>query len=48
MGEKIVELAANRHSLIANIPRAIEFASKNTQEIWLERRVGWVLTLQKQ
>ncbi len=45
MGEKIVELAANRHSLIANVPRAIEFASKNTQEIWLERRVGWVLSL---
>lgn len=45
MGEKIVELAANRHSLIANVPLAIQFASKNTQEIWLERRVGWVLSL---
>ena len=45
MGEKIVELAANRQSLIANVPRAIQFASKNTQEIWLERRVGWVRAL---
>jgi glycosyltransferase involved in cell wall biosynthesis len=45
MGRKIVELAADRHNLIVNVSRAIQFASKNIQEIWLERRVDWIRAL---
>jgi glycosyltransferase involved in cell wall biosynthesis len=43
MASAIVELDRNRERLAGMVERAVEYATANTQEIWLERRLAWTL-----
>jgi len=45
MGRSILELGRDRARLASSIRRGVEFARSNTQEMWLDRRVGWTLAL---
>lgn len=38
---RIVELDNNRERIVAMIENAVAFARKNTQQIWIERRLAW-------
>lgn len=42
LARKIVELGRNRDGLAAMAVKAVDFARKNTQEAWLDRRVEWM------
>jgi hypothetical protein len=43
MARAIVHLDRNRSQLAGMIGHAVAFARNNTQEIWLERRLSWIL-----
>jgi glycosyltransferase involved in cell wall biosynthesis len=43
MARAIVELESNRERLISMVEDAVIYARANTQEIWLERRLAWIL-----
>jgi glycosyltransferase involved in cell wall biosynthesis len=43
MAQAIVDLEQNREQLAAMAANAVEYARANTQEIWLERRLGWTI-----
>jgi glycosyltransferase involved in cell wall biosynthesis len=45
MGTRLAELSVAREPLADMARRAERFARENTQEIWLERRVGWTRQL---
>jgi glycosyltransferase involved in cell wall biosynthesis len=45
LGRAIVDLSRDRARLVSLVRRGVEFARANTQEIWLDRRVGWTLGL---
>jgi glycosyltransferase involved in cell wall biosynthesis len=47
MAQAIVELDRNREQLVNMVERSVAFASANTQEIWLERRLAWTLPSKK-
>jgi glycosyltransferase involved in cell wall biosynthesis len=41
MAQTIVRLDRDRKQLIEMVGHAVDYASENTQEIWLERRLAW-------
>jgi glycosyltransferase involved in cell wall biosynthesis len=43
MAEAIVQLERNREQVISMVRNSVTYASSNTQEIWLERRLAWTL-----
>jgi glycosyltransferase involved in cell wall biosynthesis len=47
MAQAIVELDRNREQLVKMVERSVAYASANTQEVWLERRLAWTLPSKK-
>ena len=45
LGEIILEMSNDRSALTEMIQRGVAFAADNTQEIWLDRRIGWTLNM---
>lgn len=45
LGRRIVELCADRGRIAGLIVKGAEFATTNTQEIWLDRRMQWTREL---
>jgi len=43
MAQAIVKLSRNRQQLMSMVEHSVEYARANTQEIWLERRLAWIL-----
>lgn len=43
IADRLVELAGNRGALVEMTRRAVAFAADNTQAMWLNRRIAWLL-----
>ena len=43
LGARIAQHCRNKRELAGRLRKAVAFAADNTQEQWLDRRIGWTI-----